>query len=422
MAFENADNFAAYEQYLRHSREWHEVYRGIDLVEAMAAEIINFTVARGSASWYLVVCTLLRRLHTDDILKAFEQHKNVFTYDAPRRRDHRKLSELIQSSVADSQRVELRYFYRPWGVILPFLKNYLTIAKRVEVSFVNRCYLAALMTSYKVMIRQLDKTFKNFDVRGKSLIPFCSPAYVEALLTLFFKSKGVKTYSTVHGYFGRYKQFIAADVVNGCNILADKVLCFSQNQKEDLIRDFDISADRIFVAGNPKYPKREIQFKSIYKNGLIVGGIAIYDNDLRRLFPQAEQVAEKLGLQFWVRPHPQSRITQEELESYGHINMADSSQTLVEILKSGEYDFAITHNTSAYYECLYYGVRAFRWGVNENLMFEPLEESVQNAQQLSEVIERTCADKQADEERAEQLLVRNLGMGINLYDEILNAN
>ena len=422
MAFEQANNFKEYQQYLRLRDEWQEMYHGINLTDAMSADIIRFIVAKESASWYLVGCVLLKRLHTQDLLNAFHGHRNVCTFDAPRRNDHNRLSQLIQSSIDDSCRVQLGYYYRPWGVVFSFVGNFFKIRKHLSLSLVNHCYLAALMTSYQIIVRQLEKTFRGVDLTGKALIPFCAPAYVEALLTLFFKGKGVTTFCTVHGYFGRYRLVIAGDVVNGCNILSDKVLTFGRYQKEDLIRDFGIEENRVCVAGNPKYPCKDLNYANECRKVLVLGGISRYDDDLRMLFPVAEQVAQEYNVCFVLKPHPLSAISNDDLKEFEHIRLLDKSVVLTELLASGEYDCAITHNTFAYYECMYYGVMPFRWGLNENLAFETLDDSFLTKEQLVKYISelRTGVDSNYSE-KARRLLTDVLGMGINRYNEIING-
>ena len=156
---------------------------------------------------------------------------------------------------------------------------------------------------------------------------------------------------------------------------------------------------------------------------VIIGGISLYDKDLAELFPVAKEAKEKLGISFALRLHPLSAITKEEMEPWKDaITLLDNTNTINEMLGSGEYDFAITHNTATYYECMYYGVKPLRWGRNENLGFEGLDDKFNNFEEFENIINKS-KQKRADEisQEAENLLVNVFGMGINRYNEYING-
>lgn len=417
--WKNTDNYAQYVQYLGLRNEWQEYYRDVNVIDALAVEIVNLYVTGQKPSWYHVGCELLKRLDTKKIKQAFAQAKTVCTFNASKRQDHRQLSHLIQSSIDDSVWVELKYTYRPWGVSCSFIKAFLQIKKYVHFSLVQRCYLAACIAAYKKNLDLLSSEFKNVNLQGHKLVPFSATAYYEALLTLFFQTKGVDTYTTFHGILGHYRQHITNDVVMGLNILSKCALAFSVEQKSDLIMHFGIAPEKIQIAGNPKYPYRDIRYGKAGKKCLILSGVSFYDNDMRQLLPIAEAIGEELGVDFFIKPHPSSLLSNEDISQYQHIQMIDKAQTIHQLLSSGEYKIAITHNTTAYYECMYYGVRPLRWGLNENLDFKTLDDKFISHDELRKSI---MSDDEADYSRkAQQLLTEVLGMGINRYNEIING-
>ena len=415
----NADNYGLYVTYLELKDTWQENYRGIRMIDALAADIISLYVTDVKPDWYHVGCELLKRLKTDELRQAFTQATNVFTFNAPKRRDHRELSHLMQESVTNSTWLELTYRYTPWGVIVPFIREYRNVRKHIRLSLVQRCYLAACMVAYKKNIDLLSRCFRDTDLHGKRLVPFSATTYQEALLTLFFRSCGVVTYTTFHGILGHYMQHITNDVVTGINILSDYALSFSREQQADLVKHFGIKPEIIRIAGNPKYPERDIQFGGACQKCLILSGVSRYDDDLRQLLPMAEEVGRELGIEFSLKPHPSSGLTEADIEQYAHMRMIDRFTTIKQLLSSGEYTVAITHNTSAYYECMYYGVRPMRWGLNENLDFRMLDDRFMTKQELMEGL---SGGVDADyTNSAKQLLTNVLGVGINKYDELINA-
>ncbi len=421
MSFEKTRNYDKYLQYRKIKSEWKVIYRNINLVDACAVDLIDALVLEHKADYYHIACALLQRIHIKPLRQAFAQNTNIFTFTFPKRKDHMALSRGFASSVEDSGWVMLKYFYSPYKSVSRWLLFWEKV-RSLPLSFANRAFIAARMAGYSCVIDELEQQFATIELKNKNLIPFCAPAYHEAVLTLFFRNKGVKTFCTVHGIFGRYLQLIANDIVNGENILSDYVLTFGEVQRQDLIRDFGIDPDRVKVAGNPKYPYHSIRIKNTFKSCLILGGIGLYDNDMRQLIVEADKVAEKMQIKMALKPHPLSKIYEDNIwKQVKHITLIDKSNTLTALFASGEYDFAITHNTFSYYECMIAGLKPFRWGNNENINYEGLDDRFYSAEQLEEKIKcamQTDTDNLSQE--AERLLKSVVGFGINNYNQIIN--
>lgn len=421
MSFESANNYAQYCQYLELKHNWQVCYKGINLVEACAIDLIDAIVTVHEANYYHIACALFQRVRTRPIYEAFKQNINVFTFAFPERKDHLALSNTFVETVENSGQVILEYFYTPYKSATRMI-CYWRRVRNLPLSFKNRLYIAARMAGYSCVVDDLEKQFSEIDLKGKRLIPFCAAVYHEALLTLFFKKKGVTTFYTFHGVFGRYKQYIANDVVNGENIISDYVLTYGESQRKDLIRDFGVPMDKIIVAGNPKYPYHPIQIKNTFQSCLILGGIGIYDDALGQLLLEADKVSEMLGIKMALKPHPLSKIYHNPiLKQIKNITLIDKSETLSSLFKTGKYDFAITHNTSSYYECMMSGLKPFRWGNDENVNFEGLDDRFYSAIELERLIKGAkMAENTALSKEAEALLADVVGFGINKYNEIIN--
>lgn len=417
-AWKNTDNYNQYLSYLGIRESWKYSYKGINIVDALSSEIISLYVAGANPDWYHVGCELLKRVDPTNLRRAFSMATTICTFNATIRKDHREMSHLVQSSINDSVWVEIAYKYRPWGVLPLVIKEYFAVAKRLQLSFKKRCYLAACIVAYKKNVDVLSDSFQDVDLRGRKLVPFSATTYYESLLTLFFKTKGVVTYTTFHGILGHYRQHITNDVVLGLNIQSDYALAFSKDQKADLETHFGIIAERIYVAGNPKYPYREITYDKLGKKCLILSGVSYYDDDIKKLLPIADEVGREMGITFSIKPHPSSMISEEYIVQYPHLEIIEKSQTIRQLLSSNEYKVAITHNTTAYFECLYYGVRPLRWGINENLDFKMLDEIFTSKEQLRQYLSITPDNGYT--QSAQQLLTDVLGMGVNRYNEIIN--
>ena len=421
-SFENTKNYAQYRQYCELKRNWKVNYKGINLVEACAIDLIDAIVVGHQANYYHIVCALSQRIRVAPLKKAFETRTNIFTFAFPNRKDHLALSRAYVSSVDDSWLVVLNYYYSPYKSISRWLHFWKEV-RTLPITFINRVFIAARMAGYSCVIDDLEKQFASVNLNSKQLIPFCATVYHEALLTLFFRSKGATTYYTFHGIFGRYLQFIANDVVNGENILSNYILAFGEGQRQDLIRDFHVSPNKIKVAGNPKYPYHQIQIQNSFRSCLILGGAGMYDEALRQLLIEADKLAEQMHIQMALKPHPLSKIYEDEVwKQIKHITLLDKSDTITSLFDSGQYDFAITHNTSSYYECMIAGLKPFRWGNNENVDFEGLDDRFYSAKQLEQMIQDAQqTDSALLSQEAEQLLIRVIGYGINNYNQLING-
>ena len=422
MSFEKTRNYDKYLQYRKLKHDWKVIYRNINLVDACSVDLLDAMVLGHKADYYHIACAMLQRIHIKPLRKAFAQNTNIFTFAFPKRKDHLDLSRAYASSVKDSGWVMLKYFYTPYKSISRWLLFWRQV-RSLPLSFSDIAFIAARMAGYSCVIDELEKQFATIEINNKRFIPFCAPAYHEAVLTSFFRNKGVKTFCTVHGVFGRYLQLIANDIVNGENILSDYVLTFGEVQRQDLINDFEINSDKVIVAGNPKYPYHRIQIKNTFSSCLILGGIGLYDNELRQLIIEADKVAERRQIKMALKPHPLSKIEEDDIwKQIKHITLIDKSNTLTALFESGEYDFAITHNTFSYYECMIAGLKPFRWEKNENINYKGLDDRFDSAEQLEQQIKNAEeADSNALSHEAEQLLVNVIGYGINNYNQIING-
>lgn len=421
MSFELAHNYSAYQHYRDIKSKLDIHYHQINMVEVCAIDLINAMVLQQEESWYHIMCALLQRVDIKPLRQAFLQNKNIFTFGVKGRKDHEQLSRTLAESVRQSEWVRLEYYYSPYKMVSRFVRFWGSV-KHLPLSLRNRVFLASRMAGYSCVIDELEKTFQDIPLTGKSYIPFCAPIYHEALFTLWLKSRGVRTYFTFHGVFGRYRHQITNDVVMGDNILSDYILAFGETQRQDLIRDFNVDAKKIYVVGNPKYSYHPISLKNTYSACLILGGIGLYDKDLRELLLVVEDIAKRSGISFALKPHPLSNIQNDEVwKTVTHVRLIDKTQTIQALFASNKYDFAITHNTSSYYECFIAGLKPFRWAKDENIDFEGLDDRFVNGEQLLEKIEKASKTPNAILSQESELLLMNvLGYGLNKYNQYIN--
>jgi hypothetical protein len=425
MSFEATSNFEEYKKYQELKKSLILNYKGIDLIKVVAFELFNMTVSKNGIKSYKFLFLPFLRIDCSKFAKALKSNSTLITSLFNDRPDYLELLEGIQRSVERSEIVQINphkisfrlnlkatakccsFFYHN-----PYLGNY---------GICNKAYLI-LRTIYAChLIDDLDKTFHREDLQSKNYIPFNSAVGIEVVLTQYFNKEGANTFHIFHGLFGRYKLSIANDIINGENITAKKILSFGETTRGDLINDFLKPQSDVLVAGNPKFPAKKISVKSTFKRCIVLNGFGYYDKDSEKLFNLVNQIAAKREIVFDIKPHPSSKITEEKYKNkFWRINFLPQSISLRELLKQGDYDFAITLNTVTYYECLYYDLICLRYGIGENLNFIGLDDRFYDEQSMIEKINELKSENLYSlNSSIESLLKNTLGMGINNYNKLI---
>ena len=417
------DDFELFDSYKKIKGSFCCLYKGVDLTIAASVELMSIIVLKEKKNWRQFFSALLRRMNVQPLIEAFTKHSVVCSFNFPKRKDHVLLAQAIQGSIQDSGLVTLTYRYSPFIHLIRFIRFYKGIAEKVACSFVNRCFLAAIYSQYSRLIDDMENYTKGIQLDGKKYIPFLAPAYTESLLTLYLNTKGVISYQVIHGYNGNYKKNIPIDIINYENIITHYILTWGQKQKDF----FEVKSNKpdtvVLVAGNPKYPFKNVEVNTRMSRCIILGGTKIYDDAFSSLLPIVEEIATEEGVEFYLKPHPNSQITTSPLlKECSHITILNKDETLGELLSSKKFDFAITYNSTSFFECMYYGVIPLRYGVGENLDFRNYGNVFFDKESLRELI-GTCRkdDPSALSERFKSILCDELGMGINNYDKIVNG-
>lgn len=424
MSLKGTINFHEYQTYKKLKREFLFDYKGIDLVKACAVDLVDIIVVHQKKDYRELIWMLTKKIDTTSLTRAFESKNVILTSDVPKRKDHIHFANLIQQSISDSTLHILKYkthlkidFWNLIRIMIILNKN----TKSLKISFYNRFFISVRLWFFQKLINDLGRKCKTLDLRGKKYIPYNSSAYNEALITQFFRQKGITTFHIFHGVFGNYIHKIPNDIINGENITAEYVLPFGEIAKKILNTDFSIEKEKLYIAGNPKYPRKKISIKNTFKKGLILGGIGLYDKDFELLLPILNEVAGEENISFLLKPHPISNIQNSSvLKKCTKIQCISKLNSVIDLFKSGEFDFAVTFNTATYYECMYYGIIPLRWAKNENLNFEGFNDRFTDKDSfLNRIDEFRGKNTNEFGILVEELLEKALGMGLNNYNSIV---
>jgi len=426
MSFENTNNYHLYQHYKQIKNSLAYNYKGIDLSKVIAWNLLGIVVYGYKAKLKDFIYYPFLRIDTLKLNKSFQLHDTLFTTFFEGRKDYLELLSKISASIDNPAIVPINPHRKSLRINLSEtirLIRFIYGNRQLDgLGLMLKLYLIFMLVYYCHAIDDMKYTFRKANLTNKKYIPFNSAVGIEALLTLFFKSKGVKTFHIFHGIFGRYKIKIANDIINGENINAEYILAYSESTKEDLIRDFGHLPDKIFIAGNPKFPSKEISVNTQFKKCIVLNGFSFYDMEFLTLLTLLNEVALETGITFEVKPHPTSKILlYPEIKNLEHINFIPRGKTIKELFKTEKYDFAITFNTVTYYECMYYNLICLRYSVGENLNFDGLDDRFVNGESL---LGRIAYFKNHGQSRLnhdiKQLLIRTLGAGVNNYSNIVN--
>jgi hypothetical protein len=416
-----------FEGYLSLKKEYCFTRHGIAFDKVLAVQLVQVAcnLVKTDAQTIKKAAGLLRRsLDVEALKEAFVNHKLVSTY-IHQRNDYTALLNAYFAGCGDYSQVHLPAM--PYQTKISF-KNIFTafgqvFLKKHSGTGRQRFYIACYFAYYLNILESLISTFNNADLQGRKYVPFNSSFDLETLLTQFFAGRGVETYHISHGLsYVKYNNTVGFDAINGENITAANILVWGETSKTDLIKNYGRIGGNITVAGNPKYPYKRINIRTRFKKGILFLGAAIYDENNVGLLKLTGRLAKANNISFDAKAHPFSNaaLLDEAAVSAG-IELLPQDKTIDEILRSGNYDLAIAYNTTAYFEAMYYNMICFRYMVAENGGFNGLNDKFYDEKSFAGQL--VCfKEKDVNELNLEvkQVLVDNLGMGINKYQTIFN--
>lgn len=414
--------------YLSLKKEYNFSRRGVQFNHVLAVQFIQVAYKRVNLDGKKLKQTaklLYKTLDVSSLKQAFANYKIVSTY-IHERKDYSQLLDSYFENVPDYHRVHLPAMpYKTQlslsNIVAAF--NFVFFRKPQNVAVKEKIYIACYFIHYLNILDSLTKEFNGVELGGKKYVPFNSSFDLETLLTQFFRLKDADTYHISHGLsYVSYNDLTGFDAVNGENITAENILVWGETSRNGLINNYAANPGAITVAGNPKYPRTAINTSTTFKKGIVFLGAKIYSANNAKLMELIAGIGAIHHIQFAVKAHPSSN-TEILAGMASKLNLVflpyDSSIT--EILKAGEYDFSVVYNSTVYYEAMYYSLPCLRYAVDENGDFDGLDDKFYDEASFFEKVKafKNTPIKNLNS-KIEQLLVDNLGMGINMYGSIFN--
>lgn len=295
-------------------------------------------------------------------------------------------------------------------------------ALKKELSFKDCCYLAFSYVFYLNSLKVLEKSVVG---RPKMFLSLNANQPGEALLTLFFKNKGVKTVTLQHALYRFPKaQENSVDVIFFSHLNADECWCWSAYSVDQFIKYcINVTDSKHFVLGGypfdmtlkPLNAPKVTQQK--FKVAVLLGW-SCYEMDNKRLLQEICQFTQvNKNWEFIIKLHPELEVrTYQHLMDGEQLHIFEGDMS--ELMNCG-LDAALTVSTTAYYDMLMSGVIAFRYsqeGHFDEAFILPTD--IQHLARFKELLFKISNDLDL-QNKIKSRLKYVIGIGVNNYSELV---
>ena len=348
----------------------------------------------------------------DPFLKEIKKNKIICSYPYSRQ-DHRKLFDEITKKIKCFKIYSYRKkFYFNVKVILNVIYDCKKLIVSKKITFKEKLFLIFNLIFYKNSLSSIKNITPD---ENKKFLFFSSCVGPEMILSIWANEiKKITTYSLTHGQtYIKFKQFDPIDIVNAKNINADYVLVWGNQQKRDLIKNYSYCSKKIIISGNPLF-RKILSYKNKNKLGFVLLPRHVYEKNNLELL----KLLSKVNYQFIILPHPS--LSKENLNKEHNNLKFDFKNHYRDIIKNYRPSFAITYNSSVYFEIMSFGIPCYRYKKYENDIYKGLKDEFCNINELKYLIGNNENFTKNNFVNFKKLLVDNLGLGIDNYKKVLN--
>ena len=332
------------------------VYKGIHLNRVLTMKIWNIANKKERFSFKHIVKAFM----------VFNPHpmridKPIFsTFGQQNRKDHQEVYDSVIEKLGNNVvsfsllKWKRKITFHPL-LILRVLKFF---CPKRQLSLRNRIDLAADMVFYGNLLLEFEKV--DFS-RTEKYLSMYNALGIENLLTQYMRQKNIPTYSLMEGvYFIFSRNNPPFDSIQYENFETEHLLSWGQYTKDEFV-SYGISPKRIVVAG---YPKRSLlqpmKRENSFKKCIVLLARNFYHHSNVALLTILSRYISVY--EFCLKMHPISDFgfCSQYASEYG-MSIVDKGKTVNECLNNKDFDFAITVNTTAYYEALMRGIPCLRF-------------------------------------------------------------
>lgn len=340
------------------------------------------------------------------------------------RRDYTELIDTIRCDIKNSKYVLIMdSFKRKFMIPRFYYWKVFREGFKCNCSISNKLFLSFRLLDYVVAYKTLVKEFNTNRISGKhKYVPFNSSFGLENVITQYLNTLGYETYHLCHGlHFSPNYSFFSVDAFNKELITAKTVLSWGQGFVDNDKRLYNHNYTHEIV-GNPKYPAKKISVSFDKTNCLVFLARGQYDDNNLFLLQVLNEYSKRFPLSITVKPHPTDnlKLLKEKCDKYGFHFISDN-RTIKEILNDQKFGFAISYETTAYFEAMYYNLVCLRYSYKENECYGDLDNRFISVNELYNQINKySSLSVESLSQTIQKCLEYEIGMGINRYSQVLN--
>ena len=394
-------------------------FQGVNLSHVSATRI--WSMAKGERVFGLK--QFARFFIALDISKLQLPESNGFlaTFMENYRKDHYDLFNTVINSLTDKPSVTNLFEVRRKVAFHPILatKIIFSIFRKLSKENVGLLDKLCWAAEYVYLVNNIKELNKLDFLRVKKYLCMCHVLSIENLMTQYLKNKGVETYSLEEGIYMVYKKNIVLGSIAYELFATDHLLCWGQYTKDEYI-EYGIDSRRIDVSGYPKCLElAPFKKDNEYKKCLVLLAGPIFGDINTKLLVMLESMKEEFEIT--LKPHPANYSAMESYAKEHNFSIVNKTQTVGDCFASGQYDFCIAVNTTAYYESWMAGVPSVRYYDERFDNFYGFDDLFSEETQFKTMINgyRICPKT---EDEVKEMLKYAIGFGLDNYDKVINGN
>jgi hypothetical protein len=415
-----------YYKYVELKKKFNITYRNYSMDAVLAKDILYYVYENNNTRLkrnYLLDC-LFSVGKLSNFSEVLKKEAIVFSFDNYGA-DHKNLLTLISSKFENSILLEWdegsKRVLNPLILIKSFYELFVMRPFK-GISLHDKFYFYTRLVKYKNFINEIEK----YDdvIMTQKFVPFLSCFPTDSILCTFYRKRGVKSYCVQHGFHlaaSEYSYYIPIDVINLENIQADYMLAWGNSIKDSMIRQ-GVADSRFLLAGNPKYSNIDIKIKNRIKKGNVIVCLArdLYVDYNIQLLQIITELCEN-GFVVNIKFHPRSNLDLYSDFLDDRFIILPIQTTVGDIRHEIKPEFAISFNSTIYFEFYLNSIITFRFHVGENEIKSNIDDTFIDFLDLRNLIEKfneTSFDK--INEDVKRMVDNCIAIGKDEYFTILN--
>ncbi|MCK9343185.1 MAG: hypothetical protein M0P33_04665 [Massilibacteroides sp.] len=396
-------------------------YKGVELKKLLFQSAFNF----GNLDYRLfrLFKVLFKRYDSSRLVNLLSNNRTVFLYSFKRNDYFEWFTKISTACNVDKHYLVYSLIHSKLGLPnFKLVKIALKETKSLQLKSKESIFIFLRLYDFLMMIDTIDDTIMKANasksLKVENLVTMNAQTDFENIITQILNKLGKKTFFLSHGlHFCNYKEFYPVDALIKYCIPSNHVMVWGKSSVNTYSKPYNT-----IVAGNILYPMKQINISNTFTNGVVLTARYLYDEENFKLLHILGQIKKEKNINFTVKPHPNSNTAKIKglCQKYDFI-FIDSNQTVSNLLRNEKYDFAISYQTTAYFEAMYYNMICFRYSYKENEDYGNLNDRFSSYQELNDQIEKYKKQSlPSTNQEIKQCLIDNLGMGINRYTEYIH--